>query len=213
MPSFDLFRIYVDAGHLGAEINFFPVILLFLCFAGLLYFSGRFSFFDGFSPEVEMSIPLGGLGSVKVKADSTVSQIAYTAWSELITRKAGIQIDLENDIITEVYNSWHQLFGITRELIKTVPATQLRKKNTKVLVNLLVNALNKGLRPHLTRWQGRFRKWYEQELQKDVNRDKTPQEIQRLYPDYQQLTEDLVIINQQMITYTSELKKLIRFES
>jgi hypothetical protein len=213
MASFDLLRIYFDAGQFGIEINYLPVILLFLTLACLLYFSGKFSIFDRWSPVIEMSIPLGGLGSVSIKADDTVSQIAYTAWTELITRKAGLQIDLENDIFTEVYNSWYQLFGNTRELIKTVPASQLKKKNTKVLVNLLVDALNKGLRPHLTKWQGRYRKWYENELTKDVNRDKTPQEIQKMYPRYQELTEDLVIINQQMITYTNELKRLVKFES
>lgn len=213
MTHIDLLRIYFEAGHFGLEVNFLPVLALFLAIAGLLYFSGKFTFFDGFSPEVEMSIPLGGLGSVKVKADNTVSQIAYTAWSELITRKAGLQIDLENDIFTEVYNSWHHLFGVTRELIKTVPASQLKKRNTKVLVNLLVDALNKGLRPHLTKWQGKYRKWYENESQNPANRDKTPQEIQKMYPLYQELTQDLVIINQQMIVYTNELKKLVRFDS
>lgn len=213
MDSLDLLRIYYEAGQFGLEVNVLPFILLALVPVGILYFGGKLSIFESFSPEVEMNIPLGGLGAVKIKTDNTVSQIAYTAWTELITRKAGLQIDLEHDIFSEIYNSWFQLFGNTRELIKTVPASQLKKKNTKVLVNLLVDSLNKGLRPHLTKWQGRFRKWYENELTKEENKDKTPQEIQKMYPHYQELTEDLVIINQQMIAYTNELKKLIKFDS
>ncbi len=212
MDSIDLLRIYFEAGQFGIEINALPVILIVLLFAGLLYFGGKLSFFNHFAPEVEMSIPLGGLGSVRIKADNTVSQIAYTAWTELITRKAGLQIDTENDIFSEVYNSWYQIFGNTRELIKTVPAHKLHNKNTKILVNLLVDALNKGLRPHLTKWQGRFRRWYENELTKEINKNKTPQEIQKAYPHYDELITDLMVINQQMIVYTNELKKLIKFD-
>jgi len=39
--------------------------------------------------------------------------------------------------------------------------------------------------------------------------DKTPQEIQKLYPLYSDLISDLTTINQQMVAYTVELKKLI----
>ncbi len=88
----------------------------------------------------------------------------------------------------------------------------LHNKNTKILVNLLVDALNKGLRPHLTKWQGRFRRWYENELTKEINKNKTPQEIQKAYPHYDELITDLMVINQQMIVYTNELKKLIKFD-
>jgi hypothetical protein len=67
--------------------------------------------------------------------------------------------------------------------------------------------LNSGLRPHLTRWQARFRTW------SDANKDKlmqmTPQELQKEYPGYNDLIEDLMKVNTQLIQYSEELKKII----
>lgn len=158
--------------------------------------------------EVELNISLGGIGNVKIKSNHETAQIAHKAWSELITRKAGLQFDPEHDIIFEIYNSWYQLFAEIRTLIKQIPAGHLKNKNTKKLINLLVDSLNKGLRPHLTKWQARFRKWYLAELENEENKNKTPQEIQRTYPHYEDLLSDLLAINQHLVAYTHELKKL-----
>ena len=159
--------------------------------------------------ETELNITLGGIGSVKIKPSHEVAQVAHKAWSELITRKAGLQFDSEHDVIVEVYNSWYQLFGEMRSLIKEIPASHLKKGNTKKLVDLLVDSLNKGMRPHLTKWQAKFRRWYDAELKKETNTDKTPQEIQKLYTHYADLVSDLTLINQQLVAYTAEIKKLI----
>jgi len=159
--------------------------------------------------ETKLNISLGSIGTVKIKSTHEVAQVAHKAWSELITRKAGLQFDPEHDVIVEVYNSWYQLFAEMRELIKEIPASHLNKGSTNKLVDILVDSLNKGMRPHLTKWQARFRRWYDAELIKDVNNNKTPQEIQKLYPLYNDLIQDLVIINQQIVAYTNELKKLM----
>tara|TARA_Y100000310_G_C20684535_1_gene818117 strand:- start:3003 stop:3389 length:387 start_codon:yes stop_codon:yes gene_type:complete len=113
-----------------------------------------------FFEETELNITLGGIGSVKIKPSHEVAQIAHKAWSELITRKAGLQFEPENDVVVEVYNSWYQLFSEMRSLIKEIPASHLKRSETKKLVNLLVDSLNKGMRPHLTKWQAKFRRWY-----------------------------------------------------
>lgn len=159
--------------------------------------------------ETELNITLGGIGSVKIKPSHEVAQVAHKAWSELITRKAGLQFDPEHDVVVEVYNSWYQLFGEMRSLIKEIPASHLKKGNTKKLIDLLVDSLNKGMRPHLTKWQAKFRRWYDAELKKELNADKTPQEIQKQYPHYGDLVGELTLINQQLVAYTLEIKKLI----
>ena len=171
------------------------------------------SLFDSFSPEIELNVPLGGLGSISIKTDYAVAQIAYTAWAELITRKAGLPLDTNNDVIGEVYASWYELFGKIRELIKTVPAKELKKENTKKLVVLLVDTLNKGLRPHLTLWQAKFNKWYKSELEKEENKAVAPQVIQRNFPEYNVLMSDLLLINGQLVEYTNELKKIVKLEN
>ena len=209
----DIFRIYWSSYHLSADVNVFILIgvgVLIVIFAIARHSNGLSGFF---SPEIQLSIPLGGLGSVSLKADYSITQIAYTAWAELITRKAGLPIDPQDDVIVEVYSSWYQLFGTMRELIKTIPAPHLRKKNTKVLINLLIGTLNKGLRPHLTKWQAKFKAWYDHELARGENVGKTPQEIQRSYPEYKELMTDLLNINKEMVVYTNELKKLVKLET
>ncbi len=157
--------------------------------------------------ETELNVTLGGIGSVKIKSNHEVAQIAHKAWSELVTRKAGLMFDPEHDVIVEVYDSWYELFAEMRSLIKEIPARQLRHRNTKKLVNLLVDSLNKGMRPHLTKWQAKFRKWYQAELEKDTKNEKTPQEIQRQYKHYKDMEQELKEINQQLVTYTNEIKK------
>lgn len=159
--------------------------------------------------EVEMDITLGGFGNVKIKPNYQLVQIAHQAWTELTTRKAGLPIDIDHDVIVEVYDSWHQLFLHIRELIMQIPAQQLKDPETQKLVKILIDSLNKGLRPHLTHWQAKFRRWYDKNADKPENFDRTPQEIQRMYPEFGQLTADLLRINTQIVDYANELKKLL----
>lgn len=158
--------------------------------------------------ETELNIPLGGIGSIKIKSNQEVKQIAHKAWAELATRKVGITFDPGNDVITEVYSSWYQLFQEIRNLIKEIPSNHLQNKSTGKLVDILVKTLNEGLRPHLTKWQARFKKWYEVEAQKPSNKDKCPQDIQKEFPQYKELTAELLTINKELTTYIDELKRL-----
>jgi hypothetical protein len=78
------------------------------------------------------------------------------------------------------------------------------------LLKVLIGALNKGLRPHLTKWQAKFRKWYDWRLEqeKENKGNLTPRELQREYPYYDQLKNDLKAINSELIQYVNELEKL-----
>ena len=136
------------------------------------------------------------------------SQIAYKIWVELSTRKIGIPVDIEKDVIVEVYNSWYQFFGITRELIKEIPASKLKRLETRNIVQLSIDILNLGVRPHLTTWQARFRHWYDVELTKTSTNELTPQEIQKEFPNYASLTDDLLAINNQLIEYRKAMYQL-----
>lgn len=147
-----------------------------------------------------------GFGSSKLqfKPNAIDRQIAYAIWVELSTRKIGLEIDLEHDVISEVYNSWYEFFGVTRELIKEVPAHKLRQKGTRAIVKTSVDVLNDGLRPHLTRWQARFRRWFEaQELT-----EREPQEVQTEFPAFDDLSDDLLAINAKLITYRKTMYEL-----
>lgn len=152
-----------------------------------------------------------GIGDQKLKLvpNKTDTQIAYKIWVELSTRKIGLQVDLEKDVIAEVYNSWYEFFKVTRELIKEVPATKLKREDTRKIIKLSIQVLNSGVRPHLTQWQACFRRWYERELEKEEDHLLSPQEIQKKYPLYVDLTTDLVEVNEKLIQYRRAMAKLV----
>ncbi|MCK4733503.1 MAG: hypothetical protein KAT65_13710 [Methanophagales archaeon] len=152
-----------------------------------------------------------GIGDqkVKIKPNYQDMQIAYKLWVELSTRKIGLEIDLENDVIKEIYNSWYEFFKLTRELIKDIPVSKIRKdESTKELVRIAIEVLNEGLRPHLTKWQARFRKWYNTEIEREENKNLSPQEIQKKYPEYENLTKEMIEVNHQLIEYRKILRQL-----
>lgn len=207
----EVIRISVDSSKpvLAFESNWYligGVLLLFpiIFFVWRKYLSQRFNIYD-------LGIEISGSPKVnfKVQRNDANLFIANRIFIELITRKAAIPIDEENDVIEEVYNSWYKLFGIIRDEIKKVPGSYLKSHDpTIALIGLTTKILNEGLRPHLTEHQARFRKWYEHE--KEKNEKISPQELQRRYPEYDNLIESMKQVNQTLIQYSNELNKLIR---
>lgn len=153
---------------------------------------------------VNMSVSIANIGNIELELDNNISKIAHDAWVEIMTRKVGIEFEEDKDVIVEVYNSWYKLFGIIRDLLKEVDS--LNNENVKRLENVLLDVLNKGLRPHLTTWQAKFRKWYDNKCQSNL--EKTPQEIQKEYEEYDELVTDLKNVNRQMMQFAKELEKL-----
>jgi hypothetical protein len=169
------------------------------------YLGKRYSEFE--IDEAEIGI---GNHKIKIKPSDQDLQIAYQLWVELSTRKIGLRIDKENDVITELYNSWYEFFHISRELIKSIPVRKVRgNSSTRELIDLSFKILNEAIRPHLTKWQARFRKWYETEKENNEYKTLTPQELQNRYPEYDVLEKDLLHVNEILISYKDVLEKLI----
>ena len=137
-----------------------------------------------------------------MKPNTQDMQVAYKLWIELSTRKIGLPIDPDNDVVTEIYDSWYEFFQITRDLIKEVPVAKVRRnRSTRDLVRVAMDVLNVGMRPHLTKWQARFRQWHAAQLQVASNRDKPPQDLQREFPSYDELITDMQAVNIALISY------------
>ncbi|MCG8860061.1 hypothetical protein [Tenacibaculum finnmarkense] len=135
-------------------------------------------------------------------------EIAHKIYIELITRKAAIEIEDGKDVIVEIYNSWYSLFKITRDELKSFNGKLLKDNNTsQELILLLTDVLNKGLRPHLTEYQARFRKWYSEQLIE--NTGKSPQKIQTSFEEYEELMSSMKDVNKTLIEYSKQLKKII----
>ncbi|PCI37253.1 MAG: hypothetical protein COB46_13750 [Rhodospirillaceae bacterium] len=155
-----------------------------------------------------------GIGNQKItlRPNETDRQVAYQIWVELSTRKIGLAIDVENDVIDQVYNSWYNFFSVTRELIKDVPVSKFRRKDTEKIITLSIDVLNTGIRPHLTKWQARYRRWHENALEKEDYADSSPQEIQRAYPEFEALMNDLIEVNHKLMQYRNKMYQLVTQE-
>ena len=156
---------------------------------------------------MEADLEIAKIGKVKIKPNLDTVRIAYQAWVEINTRKVGLKFDEENDVLTDVYNSWYELFGILRELTKQIPAHKLRDcEDTRELVRIMHKVLNEGLRPHLTRWQARFR--HEFALIQKNKPEISPQDLQRQVSGYNDLVQDLKKVNDQFVKYGEWLRKI-----
>jgi hypothetical protein len=206
--SEDIFSVVVS-DDFNVSIHTSPWVLLIATVVIAVIVAWRFGFFQSNAKLELNSAQIGfGNGTLTYVVNNSDFQIAYSIWVELATRKLGIPIDLENDVIVEVYDSWYSFFGVTRELIKTIPASKLKKSDTKKIVSLLTSILNEGIRPHLTKWQARFRHWYDVALVDEKNSGKSPQEIQKLFPEYDKLSADLQAVNKGITYYEEQLRKL-----
>jgi len=166
----------------------------------------------------EMSIDQAEIGvggnKILLRPNLTDRQVAYAIWVELSTRKIGLPIDLEDDVIVEIYDSWYNYFSVTRELIKTVSVTKIRGKSTQTIVQLSIDVLNNGLRPHLTKWQARYRHWYDRridDIDKKTGVDQIidPQSIQKSFPRYEDLERELLAVNKQLMAYRSSMQVIV----
>jgi hypothetical protein len=209
MASPELLRLHVEGrSGLVLEVSLWLVGAVSLLLVALRIWAwNRKSLFHKYEV-VKLNVQLGNVGSVELRPNNEDVQIAHRIWTELMTRKAAQPIDIEHDVIVEIYDSWYALFGRIRQLISDIPGHMLRKeKSTQELVRIATQTLNNGLRPHLTRWQARFRHWYA--TCPEALKEKCPQDCQREFPDYPLLIEDIKKVNAQLIQYAGELEKII----
>lgn len=153
--------IFTNRGMINLVVELILVTLICI----LCFMLKRHYYFDKnrFKPS-EVTINIPHIGSVTFKNNDKVQEIAYKIWIELITRKIALIYDESNDVIIEVFNSWYNAFGIIREIIKEIPGSSIYSANQ--IIKITIKVLNSGLRPCLTKWQAKFRRWYDNELKK-----------------------------------------------
>lgn len=201
----NIIRIFVtDKLSLGVEVSAWLVVLLLVVTIAVLLWKRT----DKRIHAVELNIQLGGIGTIRMTPTWEDIQIAHQIWTELVTRKAAVAMDAENDVICEIYDSWYALFQRIRELIGDVPGKCIRReKSTQAIVRIAIDTLNVGLRPHLTKWNARYRNWWENT--KDALKGMTPQEHQKQFPAYSELLSEMQEVNRKLIQYADELQKLV----
>jgi hypothetical protein len=135
-----------------------------------------------------------------------IKNFASKIYIELITRKGAIPIDIEHDVIEEIYDSWFKLFCIIREEIKLLPSIYLTQKDKPLPISLSIEILNEILRPHLTQHQAKYRHWLGKEKSYPKNRNLTPQELQKKYASYSLIIESIKSINQKLINASQQFQ-------
>ena len=197
---------FLDKSKLVMTLNVW-VLLVNVCLIVGCYYFFELIIKKQFFKSIEISETVIGIGksSIKINCDKRVQGIAHKIWIELKTRKIGIMFEEDQDVITEVYDSWYEAFKIIRKQLEEIPEERIG--DAKELIDIVLKVLNDGLRPHLTKWQAKYRAWYKKE--KEKNQNMTPQEIQKMYPEYQELVSDLKKTNEIMINFSKELRKII----
>lgn len=186
-----------------------PIAIAIIFLLVIIFFAVRW-WWLGRGANFEIDTAEMGIGSHRIsfKPNLRDQEIAYKIWVELSTRKIGLPIDLEHDVIAEVYDSWHTFFSITRELIKDIPVSKVKHESTRQIITLSIRVLNEGLRPHLTKWQARFRRWYDLQLE-TAKDDIDPQSVQAKYPKFADLKTDLEIVNKRLMIYREKMRELV----
>jgi len=190
------------------EVSAWLIVLFFVALLAFMVWKWK-----GFWPFrryelLSVNVELGGVGKVEFRPNNEDIQVAHRIWTELVTRKAALPIDPEHDVIAEIYDSWYAMFGRVRQLVSDIPGPLLRREDsTRKVVTIATQTLNNGLRPHLTHWQARFRNWYSQRTE-DL-KTKTPQEVQKAFPEYAKLIEEIKTVNIQLMQYAGELEKIV----
>ena len=209
----DLINLEFNCPNLTLSINIIIIliiaIILILNLPPVKNWLNQFEFINKNYMEISgADIGVNAL-NIKFKPNHKDKEIAYNIWIELSTRKLGIPIDKENDVIKEVYDSWYEFYKITRNSIKEFPVSKLTNKNSNKIIDMTIGVLNGELRTHLTKWQAKYRRWYEFELNKNENSEKSPQEIQKNFPEYEELIKDLKKVNEYLINYKNILYEII----
>lgn len=207
------FKFNIEEGVFFLALNFWLFIAVIILFFVIYYIIKRFIKKERMHEEivpVTIKYSLGGQEvEYKIVRNYQNIEIAHRIYVELITRKAALPIYEEHDVIVEIYDSWYTLFQTTREELKTLSGELLLSNDvSNDLIRLLTDILNKGLRPHLTEYQAKFRKWYDESLSRENNKNLSPQQIQMQYEKYDSLIASMKFVNKLLMEYTERLKEI-----
>ncbi|SRR6266581_5366465 len=154
-----------------------------------------------------VNIPFG-LGNIVYESSTEDRVLAWKMYVQLSTRKAALLFDESHDLVADVHTSLYEVFSITRDLLSGMPLADV--KRPKGIADLILRTLNDGLRPHVTRWHAVYRRWWEQEIANEANSGKTPQDIQRQFPRYRDLVDDMKRTNTELARFADELLAIAR---
>lgn len=153
--------------------------------------------FLGDKVEIEINVQ-----SVKITANRKLRDSARVAYVELTSRKIALAFDEENDAISEIYNSFYESFRILRELKKGLSKNGGEGK----LYAYVDDFLECQMRPHLTKYQSRYRTWLNKRCgEKDYIDENS---AQKKYSKYPEIIKEIKVINKSAMSLALALEKI-----
>jgi len=200
-----IFQFILKFLKLFSALTFLDGILFALVLFLIGYLVMRHKTYRVISVTVNLPFKLGNITYEPTEEDRIVAWKLYT---QLKTRKAALIFDEDHDVIADVYDSLYELFPISRDLLMNLPLYEIERKPS--IADLVLRVQNDGLRPHLTKWQCDFRRWWDSALENPENKDSTPQDIQKKYPRYEELIEELKEMNVELNRYAEDLLNIAK---
>lgn len=182
-------------------------------FAVIIFLLIKYLFIDRkrYKPvSMTLNIPFS-LGNVTYRLTDEDRIVAWKLYIQLKTRKAALIFDEEDDVIIDVYDSLYEMFKESRQLLVNLPLYEIETEPS--IADLVLRVQNDGLRPHLTKWQSDFRKWWGHAIRNAEYRNTTPQNIQRRYPKYTEMVRELKDMNLELNKYAEYLLTIAKTRS
>jgi len=146
--------------------------------------------------DVKVTVPQFSELSFTVTRDS--EQVAWKLFVETVTRISTQRLDMNGGLVREALTSLYSLFASTRDILKQSQPSRLTGTGPTV-EQLAIAMLNTELRPFLTRWHPRLRRW-----EADHDDGETG------WPDNDQCRSELAATQQRLQAYVLGFGKLAR---
>jgi len=203
------FRIVKKILDFSTQLTFWDGIL----FVIVVFFIIKYLFLNRkeYKPlSMTLNIPFS-LGNITYTLTEEDRIVAWKMYVQLRTRKAALIFDEDYDVIVDVYDSLYEIFKVSRELLVNLPLNEIESE--PCIADLVLRVQNDGLRPHLTKWQSDFRRWWCDAIRNPENENAKPQDIQKKYPKYKELTQELKEMNIQLNKYAEYLLVIAKTRS
>jgi hypothetical protein len=147
--------------------------------------------------KVKVSLPFG-MGEAEWEEDPTERRAAWSLYVELVTRIAVQPLGMNDGLVREALTSLHQLFGVTREILRAAGPDVGASRDT--VGGIAVTVLNRGLRPFLAKWHPLLQAWESQRIP-----GASPGDHERAWSDETTVRGELEALRGQLEIYSHTL--------
>jgi len=151
---------------------------------------------SGFLTLSEITLNIPEVAEMKFAINLEYRRVAWKLFVETLTRTATQPLGMEDGSLREALTSLYNLFSATRELLKNMPPS---KPTSKATVEMLaVKMLNEEIRPFLSKWHVRLKKF-------ETTR---PASDESEWAENQDCRKELEDVRNRLISYTKAFGQL-----